>query len=225
MDPTFRIIDDPETLRLIADPLRLRLLELIREQPRTVTELADLVGVQRTRLYYHIKLLESHDLIAVDETRIVSGLTEKRYRVTANRISVEKRLLGEPGNSDNAPLDVFLSVILDEVATEIRRSVHSGLIDLDRTREDVHHPRGLLLGRKWYRFTPERLADYRAAVEALETRFADDQVLNSTPMSPYDDPTTDASPTTYEALVAFYPIVPPSTPENHHRDREEDDAS
>jgi DNA-binding transcriptional ArsR family regulator len=203
MDPTFRVIDDPETLRLIADPLRLRLLELIRQQPRTVSELAELVGVQRTRLYYHIKLLESHTLIAVDETRVVSGLTEKRYRVTANRITVEKRLLGEPGSAsgsvDNAPLDVFLSVILDEVATEIRRSVQSGLIDLDRTHEDVPHPRGLVLGRKWFHFTPERLAAYRDAVATLDAQFEEDRTSSPHPLE---------ETSLYEVLTAFYPIVP-----------------
>lgn len=38
-----RVLRDPEVLRLIADPLRLRMLELLRQEPRTVTELASLL--------------------------------------------------------------------------------------------------------------------------------------------------------------------------------------
>src|SRR5687768_7910305 len=85
-----RVIDDPEVLRIVADPMRLRILELLRQQPRTVKELAVLLDVARTRLYYHVKLLLEHDLIVVDDTRVVSGITESRYRVTAFRLSVDK---------------------------------------------------------------------------------------------------------------------------------------
>ncbi|MGB3328273.1 MAG: winged helix-turn-helix domain-containing protein [Thermomicrobiales bacterium] len=199
-----RFIDDPETLRLIADPLRLRLLELIRQQPRTVTELAEELGVQRTSLYYHIKLLESHNLIVVDTTRVVSGLTEKRYRLAAYRLTVDKTLLGAPG-SGNAPLDVFLSVVLDEVAAEIRRSVQSGLIDLDRTREDEPHPRGLVLGRSWYRFTPDQVAAFRDRYNTFIT--AIEAELTTPPADPAADDTA-----LYEWLIAFFPTVPPPGP-------------
>lgn len=201
-----RVIGDPETLRLIADPLRLRVLELIRQQPRTVTELAELLDVQRTGLYYHVKLLESHDLITVDETRVVSGLTEKRYRITAYRLAVDKTLLGAP-DSGSAPLDVFLSVVLDEVAAEIRRSVQSGLIDLDRTREDIPHPRSLVLGRTWYRFTPDQVAAfgdrYRDFITAIERDFG------QTIAPDHVDRDADQAAALYEWLIAFFPTVPP----------------
>lgn len=203
-DDRIHVIDDPETLRLIADPLRLRLLELIRQQPRTVTELAALLDVQRTRLYYHIKLLEAHDLIAVDDTRIVSGLTEKRYRVTAYRLTVEKTLLGAPG-SGNAPLDVFLSVVLDETAAEIRRSVASGLIDLDRTQENAPHPRGLFLGRTWLHLTPDRLDHFRDRYTTLLAEFAQEEWTDD----PATPPASDAA--LYEWLVGLFPVVPPPT--------------
>ncbi|MGN6032657.1 MAG: ArsR/SmtB family transcription factor [Thermomicrobiales bacterium] len=204
-----RIIDDPETLRLIADPLRLRLLELIRQHPRTVTELADLLDVQRTRLYYHVKLLESHDLIAVDETRVVSGLTEKRYRVTAYRLAVDKTLLGVPGSGD-APLDVLLSVVLDEVASEIRRSVQSGLIDLDRTRAEAPHPRGLVLGRSWYRLTPQQVEEFGEKYEAFIEEFESSRDVS--PLPSHAAGRRDGTPL-YEWLIAFFPIVPPAHPD------------
>ena len=73
--PEIRVVRNPETLRLIADPLRLRLLELLRREPRTVTELAELLEMPRTNLYYHIGLLEKHDLVQVAESRVVSGIT------------------------------------------------------------------------------------------------------------------------------------------------------
>lgn len=200
------VIDDPETLRLIADPLRLRLLELIRQHPRTVTELADLLDAPRTRLYYHVKLLESHGLITVDQTRVVSGLTEKRYRVTAYRLSVDKSLIGVP-DSGSAPLDVLLSVILDETAAEIRRSVDSGLIDLDRTRAEAPHPRGLVLGRSWYRLTPQQVAEFRDKYLAFIEDFESNKDVSPPPLQPSGR--NDDETALYEWLIAFFPIVPP----------------
>ncbi len=200
-----RVINDPETLRLIADPLRLRLLELLRQEPRTVTELAHLLDVQRTKLYYHVKLLETHDLIAVDQTHLVSGIPEKRYRVTAYRLSVDKAMLGVPGSGD-APLDVYLSMVLDEVATEIRRSVRSGLIDLEFTHEDVIAPRRVMIGRQWYWMTDadvqrfqERYSEFLAECTGKRVPSVDAEV----------DSTGSEDETLYEWLTAFYPVVPP----------------
>ena len=162
-----RILRDPETVRLIADPLRLRLLDHLRQQPRTVTELAELLDVPRTRLYYHVKLLEEHGLIAVDATREVSGITERRYRVTAYRFSVDKALLGPAGES-GTPLETYLAVILDEVASEIRRAVAAGFINLEGTQEDSFGPRRLLIGRQWYRLTPEDVSRFQERYAAFE---------------------------------------------------------
>ncbi len=202
-----RVIDDPETLRLIADPLRLRVLELLRQEPRTVTELADLLDVQRTKLYYHVKLLEAHDLIVVDETRLVSGITEKRYRVTAYRLSVDKAMLGVPDSGD-APLDVYLSMVLDEVATEIRRSVRSGLIDLEFTHEDVIAPRRVTIGRRWFQFSDADVEEFRHRYAELSREFEDRAVENRRENA--DEFSARESGTSiYEWLIGFYPVVPP----------------
>lgn len=214
-----RVLDDPEVLRLIADPLRLRILELLRQAPHTVTELADLLGVARTRLYYHVRLLESHDLVAVAETHVVAGITEKRYRVTAFRLSVDKALFGS-SDGDQAPLDVYLSVVLDEVATEIRRAVAAGLIDFDSSGQDAIQPRRMMVGRNWYRFTDEELARFAALYEDFWKTLADRQVelpggaQSDEGLLAYladdvsrDDP--DQPRRLYEWLVGFYPVVPP----------------
>ena len=213
-EPGIRVLDDPEVLRLIADPLRLRILELLRQEPRTVTELAELLGVARTRLYYHVRLLESHDLVAVAETRVVAGITEKRYRVTAYRLSVDRTLLGGTAGGGD-PLDVLLSVILDEVAGEIRRSIDSGLIDIEGGGDTGIAPRRLLIGRSWFRLTDEEVAELDRRYQELWTPFLDQEVdLRGQPAA--DDPApavsgrTSADRRLYEWLIGFYPVVEPS---------------
>jgi DNA-binding transcriptional ArsR family regulator len=200
-----RIIDDPETLRLIADPLRLRLLEFVRQRSRTVTELSELLNVGRTKLYYHVKLLEEHNLLEVEATRQVSGITEKRYRVTAYRFSVDKSILGNPVASDTS-LDVFLSVVLDEVAGEIRRSVASGLIELEHTHQDQIAPRALTIGRTWFEFDDAQVDEFRKRFEEFSRDFDSCRTFKE-PGSTGSNP----GKALYEWLIAFYPVVPPAS--------------
>jgi len=204
IDRDIRVLRDPEVLRLIADPLRLRMLELLRQQPRTVTELATLLDTPRTKLYYHIKLLETHDLVTVVESRLVSGIVEKRYRATAYRLTVDKSLLGT-GANDGSPLEVYLSFILDEVAGEIRRAVDTGLIDLDATHEDAIAPRRLVVGRKWYRFSNEEVAEFRRKVNELHEAFEARAVFGTHG----EEEDLDRDRQLYEWLIGFYPVVPP----------------
>ena len=46
----------------------------------SVKELAEELGEPQTRLYRHVKVLESAGLIEVAATRMVSGILEQRYR-------------------------------------------------------------------------------------------------------------------------------------------------
>lgn len=199
-----RVLSDPEVLRLIADPLRLRMLELLRRQPRTVTELATLLDTPRTNLYYHIKLLESHELVSVASSELVSGIVEKRYRATAYRLTVDKSLLGL-GAGNDSPLEVYLSFILDEVAGEIRRAVEAGLIDLDETQEDAIKPRRLVVGRKWYRFSEEDLSEFGRRLKELHDAFEARAVFGTHPQEEDSDPDRQV----YEWLIGFYPVLPP----------------
>lgn len=198
------VIRDTATLRIIADPLRLRMLEMLRHQARTVTELADLIGVPRTKLYYHIKLLEAHELITVDTTRVVSGITERYYRARAYRLSVDKAMLGR---DPNAQLGTYLSVMFDEATTAIQRAAQAGLIDLDLTHEDSFKPRRLVIGRRWLRLTESDLAAFAERYSALQAEFADRAVFS-------DEADHEPEGDLYEWFVSFYPVVSPQAEGN-----------
>lgn len=204
------VIRDAETLRIVSDPLRLRMLELMRERPQTAKELATALRVSRTKLYYHLNLLTDHGLITVADTRLVSGIVEKQYRVTAYRMTVDKALIG-PTSVGNDALDTYVSVVLDEVRTEINRSVDAGLIDLERTHEDNILPRRLVLGRKWMRLTPDQVA-------AFSQRYAEvmDEFDAAASLHSGDDATApdEDGRQLYEWLIAFYPTIPPDGAES-----------
>lgn len=66
-------------MRALAHPLRLRILEVFAEMPRTTKQVADLLGEPPTRLYHHVAALERAGLLRLTETRKNRGTTEKWY--------------------------------------------------------------------------------------------------------------------------------------------------
>src|SRR5215204_4411779 len=77
------VVSDLETLKVVSDPLRIQLLELLVRGPRTVKQLASEMGTTSTKLYYHMSLLEERGIVRVISTRVVSGIIEKQYAITA----------------------------------------------------------------------------------------------------------------------------------------------
>jgi DNA-binding transcriptional ArsR family regulator len=82
--PLIREVDNPEGLKALADPTRLAILTRLMsgsELPvMSVKELAAELGEPQTKLYRHIKVLESAGLIRVAASRLVSGILEQRYQ-------------------------------------------------------------------------------------------------------------------------------------------------
>jgi len=83
-----------DVLKALADPIRLNVLYVLtRRQGRTapimsVKELAAALGEPQTKLYRHVKHLESAGLIRAAATRIVSGIVEQRYQATQPEIVI-----------------------------------------------------------------------------------------------------------------------------------------
>src|SRR5689334_23186311 len=85
-------------LRALAHPLRLRMMELFAESPRTTKQVAELLGQPPTRLYHHVAALERAGLLQLQETRPNRGAIEKWYTSTARQIQDSPRR----GGSDTA---------------------------------------------------------------------------------------------------------------------------
>ncbi|MGH2560428.1 MAG: winged helix-turn-helix domain-containing protein [Thermomicrobiales bacterium] len=198
-----QVITDPEALAALSHPLRLRILEYLRAaggESRSVKEVAAALDVSQTKLYYHVHQLAEQELIRVAETRLVSGIVERRYQVTAYRLSVDRGLLASPEAASEA-LDVMLSVILDETRSEIWRSVDAGLIDLQESAHYEIKPNRLVLGRKWLVLTPEQVEQFRERFQSLHDEFAAVDESNIEP---------PPGAALYEMLVGFFPALPPS---------------
>lgn len=113
-------ITNLETLKVTADPLRMRVVELLRQAPATVKELAAALRVAPKSLYYHVNLLDKHGLIRVVDTRLVSGILEKRYQATAylfqfQDVTAMPDEAGASGQQDYEAVSSMFTITREEV--------------------------------------------------------------------------------------------------------------
>lgn len=73
-------------LRALAHPLRLRMMELFAESPKTTKQVAELLGQPPTRLYHHVAALERSGLLVLKEKRKNRGTVEKWYAGVAQQV-------------------------------------------------------------------------------------------------------------------------------------------
>ncbi|NBC28472.1 MAG: helix-turn-helix domain-containing protein [Spirochaetes bacterium] len=152
-------IDDIDTLKVVADPYRMGMIEAIGADQITAKQWADRLGDDVHKLYYHIRLLEKHGIVTVVEERVVSGIIEKTYALTANRFQMKPGLLSASPEAD-ATLEATLTSLLDSTASAVRRAFRSGDLNID----DKEHT---MLFRATLRLTPDRAAELTRRVEEL----------------------------------------------------------
>jgi DNA-binding transcriptional ArsR family regulator len=143
-------ITNLETVKVLSDPLRLQILEQMLEQPVTVKQLAAELKIPQTKLYYHINTLEEHGLVRVVSTRVVSGIIEKQYWVTAHNISIDKTLFAAPGGKGiSDEVNSLLQTMFDSVRVDLNKSVEAGLVDISKVSDpdSGHEPKQLVLVR------------------------------------------------------------------------------
>jgi DNA-binding transcriptional ArsR family regulator len=75
-------------LRALAHPLRLRMMELFAESPKTTKQVADILGQPPTRLYHHVAALERSGLLVLKEKRQNRGAVEKWYAGVSQQLQV-----------------------------------------------------------------------------------------------------------------------------------------
>ncbi len=188
-----KVVRDLETLRVLGDPLRMRILALLGERPRTVKEVARALGLPATRLYYHFNLLEKHGLIRVVHTRVVSGIIEKHYQVTAREFNVDRRLLSPHGDAGDEGWQLVLAQTVDALQRDLAALAADGTLQAFASASDEEPPVPLRLSHSLARLTPAQARAFVARLADLLREFE-----GQTP----DD---EAEAQTYALMVAFYP--------------------
>lgn len=185
------ILDSLEALKVYFDPMRLKIIHEMVTEAKSVHEIAEALGVPFTRLYYHINLLEKHNIIHVVETRSMSGaVEEKYYQVAAYQFIVPRSMLSFSSPEGEESINVFLSAMLDETTEDIRRSIRSGHIQMELESPE---PDSLLLRRGLMKMSPEKVSEFHKDLMELLRR--------------YQEEPAESDDSYYALLLAVYPTA------------------
>ncbi len=162
-----RTVTDLETLRLLADPLRLSILGAFpsgsRRRSMSVKEIAEKLDEGQTKLYRHVKKLEEAGLLQVAETRVVSGIIERRYLPAQKRLLIESDLLTQQPEPDEYANT--MAALLDATRDRLRTEIRAGRVVIKKPDEGPDS--SLQIGSVKVNMTLERYAKLRAAVTEL----------------------------------------------------------
>jgi len=125
-------ISTHEQLKAIADPLRTKMLMNLVKNEYTGQQLAEMLGITRNNIYFHLRELEKHGVIQVVRKEEKNGIVQKYYRATASRFIPEDHLLPSLDLVETSR-QVFLET-LDATRSQVERAPASSFA-LDPTHE------------------------------------------------------------------------------------------
>ena len=109
------IIDDPSRARTALQPVRLRLLHLLAH-PQTAPQLAKATGMPRQRVLYHLRKLETQQLVEAHEHGSVGRRIDRSYVRTAASYAIAPKTLGGVAVDPATVADAFSAAYLSAVA-------------------------------------------------------------------------------------------------------------
>jgi DNA-binding transcriptional ArsR family regulator len=123
------VIHDPAAAAVALEPVRSRLLSELSE-PASAASLAARLKIPRQKINYHLRALETHQLVKVSKKRKWGGLTERLMVATAASYVVSPGAMGaaatDPArNADRLSASYLISLaarIVREVGDLLRRS-------------------------------------------------------------------------------------------------------
>jgi DNA-binding transcriptional ArsR family regulator len=160
-DPEQVVIDDVDALKALADPRRMSLLLAAADEAMTVKELAGLLDVPPTRLYYHVKMLVSHGLMRVAKRRMVSGIEERSYQATAKSWTLSAPLL-----SSALVRTGVIKALLDMTAAELGLALGRDEVLIGEPNSSVP----VLVFTKWM-LDPDAAAEVQRRLESMMEEF------------------------------------------------------
>jgi DNA-binding transcriptional ArsR family regulator len=157
-------LDQVEQAEILLKPQRIEVLRQLAE-PRSCTEVAQVLDQTPQRVYYHVKRLVEAGLVAQVAERKVRGIHEGVYQASARSYWFSPGVVGRIGLREHTD-ELSLGYLLD-----LMEEVQADVAALDRTRPEL--PSIGVSGE--IRVQPERRADFiadlKTALQDLFTRY------------------------------------------------------
>ena len=99
-------ITDIEKLKIISDPLRISILTTFGTEKKNSRELAKLLKINRTKIHYHLNILEENNFIEVVDTDSINGIIQKYYLPTAQAFVPSPSIFNDLFNNTSVNFNV-----------------------------------------------------------------------------------------------------------------------
>ena len=86
-------LDSFDQINTLSDPTRLAILQMLMEQPRTVSQIGRELGEYPAGIRYHIKKLEQVQMVELSEVKISAGYSEKYYSAKGRAFFLQRMIL------------------------------------------------------------------------------------------------------------------------------------
>lgn len=116
------VLDKPEVAALTLDPVKGRILAALAT-PGSAASLANVVGLTRQKVHYHLRVLDEHGLVESVEERKWGGLKERMMVATAASYVVSPAALGAVAADPARMSDRFSASYLVALGARIVREV------------------------------------------------------------------------------------------------------
>lgn len=184
--PDVYTISDLRSLRVLSDSLHKQIFEVLISQSLSAKQIGKKLGINSTKLYYHLKLMEKVGIIKVENTQIVSGIIEKSYRAVARRLQIDPSLLTSDSDSGKENINQVLLSTLETTKKDIGRSLHAHYAKLEQD------PHVIIISRQLSYLSDEQANEFCEKLNSLIKDF-EGKNTNSSDMQ------------SFSLMVAFYP--------------------
>lgn len=89
------ILNTLEEINIVSDPIRLKIIMTLGATPKTAQDLSDVLEVSRSKIHYHLKILEQNGIIEVVDTELINGITQKYFLPVAKAFIPNSELFNE----------------------------------------------------------------------------------------------------------------------------------
>lgn len=158
------MLETMDELRTIANPLRIQILDRLIEAPRTVREIGTILGINSTKLYYHVGELEKAGLVRLVHTEVQSGIQLKYYRAVALYYHVTPAMLHLDGDRKGTSAGAeYLASAVEIGSSELRRSIADGTV--------AEHNEAFTVTRRTLRMSAGSAEQFRDRLKEVDLEF------------------------------------------------------
>lgn len=124
-----KVLHTDKEVRIAFDPYRMRILEVFfihKKKPMTAKMVADILDELPSKVNYHIQQLVKIDVLELDHTELIFGITAKYYILPYDAVVLDK---------DHVSKNLFNRTVKDTVETNFHISLARFEQDLEKGRK------------------------------------------------------------------------------------------